>query len=337
MTDAMARTGRLAVRLGCWVLLCVLPLLLTQTIMKHTRMLVEERVMLDRYLDETAHRPFIFRVLVPRSVRVLKAAIPDALVKPIADRVMNPFLPRSLEEPVDKVAHFYLAAILSLSVFGYALVGSTLYLKLFPAVRYPEVLAVGFLLLLIPFTAGTVAHVYDFTVLLLMAALLYAIAAQQHVLYLLLFTVSCFNKETTLFASVAYTCYFVDRMAWTTFIPMVLAQGLVFVLIYLGLHRYYAGNGGANLESWLAEQLTFLGRRSFADYLSWLGGVLLVAFRWPEKPLMMRRSMWMVVPNVCLVVTSAYPGEVRNLYESLPLLSLFVLHNTRELVLEGHR
>lgn len=332
MNAMLAQPGRLGVRLGSWLLLCVLPLLLTQTVMKHTPMLVEERVRLDRYLDETAHRPFMFRVLVPRSIRLLKATIPDAAVKPIADRVMNHLLPRSLEDPVDKVAHFYLSAILCLSLLGYALVGARLYLRLLPPVPYPEVFAVGFLLLLVPFTAGITCHLYDFTLLLLMAALLYAIATHQHALYLILFTVSCFNKETTLFASVAYTCYFADRMPWKAFIPMVLAQGLIFVLIYFSLHRYYAGNGGTNLEFWLAEQLKFLGRRSFADYLSWLGGVLLVAFHWPDKPLMMRRSMWMVVPNVCLVATSAFPGEVRNLYESLPLLSLFVLHNIRELV-----
>jgi hypothetical protein len=332
MIAMLAQPGRLGIRIGCWFLLGLLPLLLTHTLMKHTSMLVEERVKLGRYLDETAHRPFIFRVLVPRSIRVLKATIPDAVVKPIADRVMNHLLPRSLEDSADKVAHFYLAAILCFSLLGYALVGARLYLRLLPAVRYPEVLAVGFLLLLLPFTAGTVSHLYDFTVLLLMAALLHAIATHQHALFLILFTVSCFNKETTLFASVAYTCYFVDRMPWKAFIPMVLAQGLIFVLIYFGLHRYYAGNSGTSLEYWLAEQLTFLGRRSFADYLSWLGGILLVAFHWPDKPLMMRRSMWMLVPNVCLVATSAFPGEVRNLYESVPLLSLFVLHNIRELV-----
>ena len=332
MIAMLAPPGRLGIRLGCWLLLCVLPLLHTHTVMKHSLLLVEERVKLDRYLNETAHRPFIFRILVPQSIRLLKATIPDAMVKPIADRTMNHLLPRSLKDPVDKVAHFYLAAILYLSVLGYALVGARLCLRLFPAVRDPEILAVGFLLLLIPFTAGTVAHLYDFTVLLLMAALLYAIATHQHALYLILFAVSCFNKETTLFASVAYTCYFVDRMPWKMFIPMVLAQGLIFLLIYLNLRRYYAGNSGTNLENWVAEQLTFLGRRSFADYLSWLGGILLVAFHWPDKPLMMRRSMWMVVPNVCLIVTSALPGEVRNLYESLPLLSLFVLQNIRELV-----
>jgi hypothetical protein len=320
------------IRLACWALLIVLSVVLTQAIMKRTTMLVEDRVKLQRYLDGTAHRPFRYRVLVPGMIRVLTATIPDSVVRPIANRVMGHLLPQSIDDSADRVAHFYLAGIFVLSLVGYALMAGRLYVRLFPGIRHPEVIPVGFLMLLLPFAAGTLGHIYDFTVLLLMAALLYAIASHRHWLFLVLFTVSCFNKETTVFAAVAYACYFVDRMPYRAFIPMVLAQGAVFSFIYFGLHHHYAGNPGKGLENWTAEQLTFLGRRSFADYLSWLGGILLVAYHWPDKPLVMRRSIWMLVPNVCLAVTSAFPGEVRNLYESVPLLSLFVLRNIQELV-----
>jgi hypothetical protein len=322
----------LGIRLACRALLIVLSVLLTQTAMKRTRMLVEDRVKLQRYLDGTAHRPFIYRVLVPSMIHVLTATIPDSVVRPIADRVMGPLFPQSMDSSADRVAHFYLAAILVLSLVGYAVMAGRLYNRLFPGSRHPEVIPVSFLALLLPFVAGTVAHIYDFTGLLLMAALLYAIASHRHWLFLVLFTVSCFNKETTVFAAIAYACYFVDRMPYKAFLPMVLAQGVVFSLIYFGLHHHYAGNPGKGLENWTAEQLAFLGRRSFADYLSWLGGILLVAYHWPDKPLVMRRSIWMLVPNVCLALTFAYPGEVRNLYESVPLVSLFVVRNIQELV-----
>lgn len=323
---------RVGIRLVCWALLLVLSLVLTHVLMKRTTMLVEDRVRLERYLDESAHRPFIYRVLLPRMIRVLKATIADAAVRPVAGRVMVHLVPTSLVSSADMVAHFYLAVLLVLSLIGYALVAGRLYIRLFPGLRYPEVVPVCMLALLLPFVAGNLGHIYDFTLLLFMAALLYAIATHRHLLFLVLFTVSCFNKETTVLAAVAYACYFLDRMPWKAFIPMVLAQGLIFSVIYFSLHHRYAGNPGQGVENWVEQQFTWLARRSFADYLSWLGGILLVAYHWPGKPLVMRRAAWMLAPHLGLVVTSAFPGEVRNLFESVPLLSLFVLRNLQQLV-----
>ena len=332
MSSWFPQLEHLGIRLACWALLLGLSLVLTHAQMTHTTMLVEERVKLERYMDETAPRPFIFRVLVPRIIHGLKATIPDTVGRPIADRVVVPLLPRSLVNSADRVTHFYLAGILVLSLIGYALVAGRLYLRLFPGLHYPEAVPVGMLALLLPFVAGNVGHIYDYTLLFFMVSLWYAIATHQHFLFLGLFTVSCFNKETTVFAAIAYACYFVDRISWKALIPMVLTQGVIFSLIYLSLRHHYAGNPGRNVENWTASQFAWLGRQTFADYLSWLGGILLVAYHWPDKPLVMRRTAWVLVPHLCLVVTSAFPGEVRNLYESVPLLSLFVLRNIQELV-----
>jgi hypothetical protein len=188
------------------------------------------------------------------------------------------------------------------------------------------------LTILFPFVAGNVGHIYDFTQLLFMAALLGAMAAGRQGLYLVLFTCACFNKETTIFASIAYAFYFVDHLRRRTLVAMLLAQALIFGLIYFGLRRHYAGNPGQGMENWAAAQMAWLGRRTFSEYLAWTGGILLVAYRWPEKPVLMRRAAWVLVPHLALIVTSAYPGEVRNLYESLPILSLFVLRNVALLV-----
>jgi hypothetical protein len=115
------------IRLACWALLIVLSLVLTQTIMKRTTMLVQERVKLQRYLEGTAHRPFIYRVLVPGIIHLLTATIPDSVVRPSADRVMGHLLPQSMDDSADRVAHLYLEGILILSLIGYALVAGLLY------------------------------------------------------------------------------------------------------------------------------------------------------------------------------------------------------------------
>ena len=113
---------------------------------------------------------------------------------------------------------------------------------------------------------------------------------------------------------------------------MMFAQAAAFVLVYYGLRLHYSGNPGRGMEHWLKEQIHWLFSLSFAEYLAYLGGMLLVAYRWPTKPLVLRRSAWMLVPHLALFIVGAYPGEFRNLYESMPLLSLFILQSIQQVV-----
>jgi hypothetical protein len=53
----------------------------------------------------------------------------------------------------------------------------------------------------------------------------------------------------------------------------------------------------------------------------------MLIFRWNERPLSLRCSMVMVLPNLMLWIYAGNPGELRNWYESIPLLSMFILRN----------
>jgi hypothetical protein len=296
-------------------------------------MLNEDRTSLERYLDGTAHRPFIYRVLVPKAILLLKAVIPDAVVRPLATPWMYRFLREKATSGADPVIYFYLDAILVLFLIGYAIVGERLWVRLFPRSRRPELVPIGLLVLLVPFIAEHHGHIYDFSVLFFIMTLLYMIVTEQHAIYLAIFTVSLFNKETTCLAAVAYACYFADRLPRKTFVLMMLAQAAAFLLVYYGLKLHYAGNPGRGMEHWVREQLHWFFSLSLSDYLAYVGGMLLIAYRWPTKPLVLRRSAWMLVPHIALCLVGAYPGEFRNLYESLPLLSLFILHSVQDIVI----
>jgi hypothetical protein len=332
----LAQLARDVIRRGIRPTLMViafgLVLLLTYAQMTRTYMLHESRVSLERYLDGTAHRPFIYRQLVPRAILMLRTIVPDAVARPIATSGMFKHLMVKAREGVDPVIYLHLTAILMAFLAGYAIVGQRLWMRLFPGSRYPELVPIGLLTLLTPFIAENTGHIYDFSVLFFMASLLYMIATRRHALYLLVFAIAMLNKETTILASVAYAACFAGRLPAKIFLAMMSAQALAFLLIYSGLGMYYADNPGSGMENWLREQFNWLFSSEFSAFLAYLGGILLVAYRWPAKPSMIRRSAWMFAPHLLLFVRGAYPGEFRNLYESVPLLSLFILRNIQELV-----
>ena len=253
-------------------------------------------------------------------------------MRPIASSEMFKHMLGRSNPDDDPVNGFYLGAILMASLIGYVVIGRRLWATLFGPCGIPELVPVGLLAVMLPFVADRLGHVYDFTVLFFMTTLLYLIATRRHALYLVFFALSLLNKETTILAAVAFAANSVGRLPRRTFVLMMLAQIIAFILIYGGLRLHYAGNLGSGMDCWVKGQVRWFFALEFPEFLAYLGGILLVAYRWPAKPLMMRRSIWMVGPHVALFVAGAYPGEFRNLYESVPLLSLFVLRNIQEII-----
>jgi hypothetical protein len=301
------------------VLACTLSLLQ----MTQTQMLAEDRVRLDRYLDGTVQKPFAFRVLVPQTIRFLEhitpASLEDAL-KFVGRWIGPPMVPENLP-----VRYHFLALILVSSLLAYGIVGRQLYLRLFPVTRCRWLIPAGFLAILFPIVLHRIGHIYDFTLLLFMAALLLAIASQRHAMYFGLFAIACFNKETTILATIAYASCFVDRLPPRRFAAALAAQLVMFLLIYVTLRCLYADNPGEGMNYWLRQQVQWFisDPRAFC----FLAAVFIVGYHWREKPLMMRRSASMMVANLGLFVCGAAPGEWRNLYESIPLLTLFLLRD----------
>ena len=126
---------------------------------------------------------------------------------PLGKKLLPPDMPAT-SRPV----YYYYFALLSVcSLLIYGVLSRRLFEDLFGRNRFfgPLIPSIA-LVLLLPFQARKVAHLYDFGVLVLMSALLYAMAAERHRLFLLLFAVSCFNKETTILISIAYAVYFFD-------------------------------------------------------------------------------------------------------------------------------
>jgi hypothetical protein len=247
--------------------------------------------------------------------------------------------------PQDKYprAIVWLAGLQFASLLGYALVGASLHSTLSrDGVWNRWIIAPMLLFFLFPIVYKQLGHIYDFTVLFFMMCLLRLMSSERWLGYLFVFAASCLNKETTILMSVAYAAVFFRRMTFPRYITMLTAQVAIFLSIYLSLRIVFKDNPGSGMEVHLYDQFAYytsrlsnfyvLGMFSFAIVLL----LLLLLFCWNEKPLLLRRSSVIVLPFMALVFYGAAPGELRNLYEIVPLMSLLVL-GSAEAILKSVR
>lgn len=342
----MRRRAPLTIASLCQVLVAFATLataaLLVGAQVLHTQMLMEERVSLDYYIEGAASKPFAYRVLIPKALQSLDVITPHSMA-PVFDRLGERIVAlgslsgnfpsavdaRARSGPENKYprAIFWLAALQFAALIGYALVGASLYATLFPASRWCPLIAPLLLLLLLPIVEQGIGHIYDFSVLLFVACLLRAMAGKRHLIYLAIFSAGCLNKETTVFVSLAYAAVFYGRMPVLRYALMLAAQASIFLLIYMSVRVSFADNLGADMEVRMHLQLEHYLRQPPSFYATVAVLAFSLSFRWNEKPLLLRQFMAMVPLHVILLLYAAYPGELRNWYESMPLLSMFFLRN----------
>jgi hypothetical protein len=290
---------------------------------RHTLMLVEERAQLSKYFDGTVEHPFVHRMLVPQLSRLLLELTPpvladriEARMRPAQDWLLRPGL-TDLERPL---AYYWLFAVQVLSLVGYAWMVERIVRRCAPGSRLALIAAPLALLALFPIVEGHYGHIYDATSLFTMAALVDAITAHRHGWYLIVFAAACCTKETAIFASVGYACYFFDRLPPGKFVLMMVFQAVIFVAVYVGALVLFADNPGGRMFFALPEQLAWLSQRTITEAVCFMTLLLLYFARFPDKPPALQRLAAIPLVNGLFFLAMANPGEWRNFYESLPVL-----------------
>ncbi len=311
-----------------------LGLVATHLQMTLTPMLREDRSSLERHLDGTAERPFCYRVLTPFAGLAVGALIPHAL----GDRICAPtrgwracdFMPKRADL---RAPYLGIALIELLSVIAYAVVLGRGYRRLFDASEAAEwAVAAGSLLVLsVVIHFVPCGHFYDFPVLALSAGMLGALLFQRLPAYLLLFAVACWTKETAILFTFAYCAIYIGRLPRSRFWLYLTAQLAIYASAQIALRLWYRNNPGSAVEVWYAEQLPWLARKAVLKIVFLGGLVFAISFNWSRKPLELRRALFMIAPHLVLFVYGARPGEARALYDTFPVLMLFLFRNSVEI------
>lgn len=276
----------------------------------------DPRSTLIKMMSGTADRPFVYRVLVPATIRLVSAGVP---------------LPS---------AGIALALMWS-SLVGFAMAFRGLAHRF---VTQPVLADAATVLALVGlYPSFYFGKIYDFTILFLFTLELVLMHAGRWPAYLLLFPVACLVKETTVLLALVFALHFYGSLERPKFWTLLGSQAAIFLGIRSILTWVFRNNPGAALEFHLLDHYkAFLSQPIF--FSLWLSMVVFVAgvvgYRWRHKPAFLRHAaLATALPLLTLFFAAGGPYELRNLYESYPavfLLAFFSLQHWLEMRARGY-
>ncbi len=302
-----------------------------------TNLLHEDRVNLATYLDGTASKPFVYRVLNPALVRAAEAlgapGLLRALPGPLSDKLPQWCAAISVQPAAtcDDLAAY--VAVAGTEFFAFLLLTYAICLRMF---RNPPValFGLGFAF----FGANAVllqrlSHVYDFGVLAMVALLLLCLQRGWALAFTLLLPLAFLTKETlVLYAGAFFLADLGRRDAGRTALYF-LVQIASFVVLHGLVRAHFAGNAGFGHEYYLPEQIHFFTEQIT---ISWLiattMALVLIFYRFAEKAQFLRRASIVLAPWFVLFLIGGVEKELRVAVEVLPILVLLTIDSLVRLV-----
>lgn len=319
----MALSSRLAVLL----VLIGLSLFVTLSFHRHGQPLREVNA-IQLVVTFESPRPWVTRVFPTIVVKALVALTPQAIrarVTPesgialAAARLMHN---GDLQHDGLALYGLYYFATGAIFLFVYAALVGMLARELadLPS-RWCAAAAVLALATLPPFFVGSYGYVYDMPQLAFAALLVWLMARERDLAYVAIFTLACFNKETTVLFALLYAYYHWTALARSRVIVMIALQVVIASVIYGALQYVFAANGGAAIEHyWVRQFNNLLAPNNWPGVVSVALMVLLLAIglRGPRR--MLRGALVMALPLAVLFLYGGWPGEYRVFLEIWPLL-----------------
>jgi hypothetical protein len=302
-----------------------------------TNLLHEARVNLALYLDGTAFKPFVYRVLNPTLIRLAEdfgaPALLTALPGPLAAKLPG-WCAGSTLTPAptcDDVAAY--VAVAGAEFFAFLLLIYAICLRLFgnPLVA---LFGLGFAFFCTnAVLLQRVSHVYDFGVLMFVSLLLLCLQRGWAVAFTLLLPLAFLTKETLVLYAGAFFLADLHRRDPGRTAALFLVQIASFVVIHGLVRAHFAGNPGLGHEYYLPEQIYFFTEQIT---MSWLipmtVAMVLIFHRFGEKDPVLRRASIVIVPWFVLFLIGGVEKELRVAIEVLPLLLLLTIDSLVRLV-----
>jgi len=288
------------------------------------------RALFPDLVQGTAYKPFVYRALVPFMVRQVSAAVPEsariAIDRHLRDPVIRiPELRRVGLERVDWVEFLAAVLIWYLSVIGFAWAFKKLARSVYELdERFLDVLALGAVAGL-PVFFKYHSYIYDLTHLFLFTACLIVLVRSSWAIYLPLFGLATFSKETSILLVAIFAVAYVRVLPRKSFALLISTQLLIFLAIRGLLSSYFAGNPGGTLTFHLLDHNLWLKPYTIAQFVGLAIIAMAIARDWASKPLFLRQCLLIIVPTLLfLTLFLGFLDEYRDYYEAYPVVLLLV-------------
>lgn len=285
----------------------------------------------DDMIEGKYRKPYVYRTLVPTTIRIISNIIPESVHKNTENFVrQNPKLNATFDnlewqkEPALKYFISSVFMILSFIAFGYLI---PYFVFLFTGIARTylnKIFISGLSLVLLPgfFLYGS--HIYDPPQLFLFALALYVLYKQKFNLFYPLFVLVTVNKETSLLLVGVFFFYFFRKISEKKFIYLVILYVFTFLAIRVFITYVFSENEGPFLEYHFVEhnlriRYSLIALTMNSGFFILL--MLLNFLKWKIKPEFIKTSFWVIfLPTFILTIFFGYVDELRVYYELYPIL-----------------
>jgi hypothetical protein len=305
----------------------------------------DEQSMFSEMVYGTAWKPFVYRTLLPTTVRVISEVIPESIHETLTEKVESSrFLMLALEKLIwesEFITEYLIAMILMyLSLLGYVYAFRKLFTEIYASPLWFKNVISIILLFAIPamFQPNYSNYIYDFPALFLFTLGLLFLRQRKWNHFLILFLIACFNKETVILLTMIFAIHFYNNKEITKkfYYQLIAVQLLVFGFIKILLFILFFDNPGGIVEFHLIDRnyLLFNGY-SLTTFAVLLILVLSIFSNWNDKPKFLKDSLWIGIPLLILTLLFGFFDELRDYYEVLPVIILLISYNIAKILNAG--
>jgi hypothetical protein len=289
-----------------------------------------------------AAKPYVYRALLPATVRFLTKAIPHAQKTSldqfldenhIVQSISNRLLFAKAEHEKHCLTEYAIALlVMFLSLLGFFWSLRYLFRSLYRVpVIYTDIVSLAALIAL-PYCFKYYSHLYDFPTLFLFTLGLGLMCSKQWGLYMIVFILGCLNKETAILLTLLYAVHYRQHMDKAEFKKLLLLQVFIFLFIKSLLTVIFIHNPGTVVEFHLYDHnLQLLGLYPAKTIALWMviaAVVMILLFHhWSDKPPFLRDGIWICMLLVCCILLFGFLDELRDYYEIYPIVILLIYHS----------
>lgn len=286
-----------------------------------------ERAMFNDMIDGNAYKPFVYRVLVPSVVNLVKFFVPDQLELKINSKAVEKdnFFNKYSIRPFDFII---VLAIWFLSIIGFACVIINMSMYFYNYEKFSSYILSLLSVAGLPVFFKYYSYIYDFPQLFLFTLALYLMVSERWNYFLLLFLVVTINKETSILLTFIFIIHYKKKLASNLFSRILLLQLGIFSFIKLLITFLFLNNKGSFVEFHLSYNL-LLSPYNLSQFISFILIGIGVFHNWKNKPEFLRDALSIIIPLLLLTFFWGLLDEYRDYYEVYPIILLLIFPSVR--------
>ncbi len=285
-----------------------------------------ERAMFEDMIRGTANKPFVYRCLVPFTIRGVSALLPENIKTEINIWGANHIHYLNVDRNNIDLSDLLIATGLwFISILGFAYSVMKLLRYFYDINEYFIYTVAAMAVAGLPIFFKSYSYLYDFTNLFLFTLCLYYLVKEKWLQYLLSLIIATTCKETTILLIFIYIFHYRNYFSKQYFRNLLLYQIIIYVFIKLILLIIYYDNPGTFVEFHLMYNLK-LDPYSISQFLALIILGVAIIYDWKNKPEFLRHSILIICPLLVLTLFFGCLDEYRDYYEVYPIVILLVTH-----------